>query len=291
MKRATILIALLGILSCIAVSAIAQPKVRVAVLRFEDNTAHRWWVSTKLGEAAADVFVTALLNTGKFSVIERNRLDDILKEHNLVAQGGVTPQSAVELGKLLGAELMVLGSITEFGVESYGARFRGIGGNLANYHTKIDIRVVNVQTSEIIYAGREGSSYRGVGVGIKGFEAGRDADYGKVAGATMAGAVEKLAAGVAAKSAEMSTYLGFGRIARVSGDKVYINRGTQDGVQVGDRFEVWRMGEPIVDPDTGQTIGVDEEKIGVIEVTSVQPRLSICSIVEGNPGNGDMIKK
>lgn len=292
MKRTTVLVSVGILLLVCAASALAQPKTRIAVLRFEDNTPHHWWVADKLGEAAADKFTTELVNSGQFSVIERNRLNDILKEHNLVAQGAITPQSAVDIGKLLGVELMVMGSVTEFGYERYGSRITSrFRGTMYRYTCKIDIRVVNVQTAEIIYANSEGSSHIDAGVGIGGVAGGKDSDYGRVAGKTLEKATQKLVAELAVKAAGMSTYVGFGRVATVSGDKVYINRGSEDGVAVGDVFEVWRFGEPIIDPDTGQELGKEESKVGEIEVTSVQAKMSICKINSGEAAKGDMIKE
>jgi curli biogenesis system outer membrane secretion channel CsgG len=291
MKKVSVLLFAGLILVSFAVTALAQPKVRIAVLRFEDNTPHYWWDATKLGDAAADKFTTELVNSGKFSVIERNRLDDILKEHNLTAQGAVTPQTAVELGKLLGVELMVMGSITEFGFERYGAGITSrFHGTMYRYTCKIDVRVVNVQTAEILYADAEGSDHIDVGVGISGYAAGRDSDYGRVAGKTLEKATQKLVAGLEEKAAGMSTYVGFGRVASVSGNDIYINRGSSDGVSVGAHFTVVRFGEPIIDPDTGQELGKMESEVGVIEVVSVQAKLSICKLVSGEAAAGDMIK-
>jgi curli biogenesis system outer membrane secretion channel CsgG len=291
MKKVSLLFIVGLVLVSFAATAMAQPKVRIAVLRFEDNTPHSWWEATKLGEAAADKFTTELVISGQFSVIERNRLDDILREHNLAAQGAVTPQTAVELGKLLGVELMVMGSITEFGFERYGAgitsRFRGA---MYRYTCKIDVRVVNVQTAEIMYANSEGSDHIDIGVGIEGYSAGRDSDYGRVAGKTLEKATKKLVDELAVKAGGMSTYVGFGRVASVSGDNIYINRGSSDGVNVGDRFTVIRFGDAIIDPDTGQELGKMESEVGVIEVVSVQAKLSICKLVSGEAAQGDMIK-
>jgi curli biogenesis system outer membrane secretion channel CsgG len=289
MKKTVVAVLAISILLATAVGVAAQRKTRIAVLRFEDQTQTHWWSPDKLGDAAADVFMTELLKTGTFSVIERARLNDILKEHNLVAQGAVTPQSAVQLGKLLGAQLMVVGSVTEFGTEVHGARFRGIGGSVATYRCMIDVRVINVETSEILYADRQGSNYRGVAVGINSFEAGRDADYGKVAGATMAGAVEKLVQGLAAASEELSSASGFGMIADVDGADIYINRGSVDGIKAGDRFRVVRLGKKIIDPETGQTMGQKREDVGVIQVVDVMEKMSICKLVSGDAQKGDGI--
>ncbi len=85
--------------------------------------------------------------------------------------------------------------------------------------------------------------------------------------------------------------MGFGSVANADGGEVYINRGTSDGVNVGDKFEVWRLGAKIIDPETGQSLGQKKERVGVIEVVTVESRYSICRIVEGEAAQGDMIKR
>jgi hypothetical protein len=53
-----------------------------------------------------------------------------------------------------------------------------------------------------------------------------------------------------------------GKIAKVAGNKLYINAGKKTGLKVGDRLDVYRVGEDIIDPDTHQKLGTTEDKIG-----------------------------
>lgn len=290
MKKLTVLLAII-LAMVIAANAIAQSKPRVAVLKFEEKFDRSWWVTGRLGEKASEMMTTELFKTKKFTVLERARLNDVLKEHNLTASGAVTPQTAVELGKLLGVDLMVMGSVTEFGWDKYTGGFRRIGGTLYNYKSTIDIRVVNVQTAEIMYAESANGTHRGLGVGINSFEAGKESSYDAVAYETFKGAIEKLVDGLGQSASSMSSYQGFGRVASVDGADVYINRGSGDGVKVGDKFDVYRFGKKIIDPDTGQTLGQKKDKVGVIQVVSVDAaKLSTCKILSGEAKQGDMIE-
>ncbi len=67
----------------------AQAKIRVAVMNFENNSTWAWW-GDNLGAAAADELATQLVQTGKYTVIERRELASILQEQNLGASGAVT---------------------------------------------------------------------------------------------------------------------------------------------------------------------------------------------------------
>ncbi len=120
----------------------AQGKLRVAVVDFENKSTWHWW-GDRLGEAAADVFVTDLMDTGKFTLIEREKIDAILAEQQLGASGAVTSQTAAKIGKLLGVDLILTGSITQFSVSSTGGGFRGIGGKVTTGKVVLQARLVN----------------------------------------------------------------------------------------------------------------------------------------------------
>jgi TolB-like protein len=68
-----------------------------------------------------------------------------------------------------------------------------------------------------------------------------------------------------------------GYVRSVSGDMVYIDLGQDSGIFEGMRFEVVRLGEPIV--SEGVIIGHQEEIIGEIEITRVRAQMSIASII------------
>jgi hypothetical protein len=66
--------------------------------------------------------------------------------------------------------------------------------------------------------------------------------------------------------------------------------GSVSGIQVGDRYSVFSMGEALVDPDTGQVLGVDESQIGDGEVVEVQDRFSIMTFT-GAANAKDTVRK
>jgi len=53
-----------------------------------------------------------------------------------------------------------------------------------------------------------------------------------------------------------------GKIAKVAGTKLFINAGKKTGLQVGDKLDVYRVGEDIIDPDTHVKLGASEDKVG-----------------------------
>jgi curli biogenesis system outer membrane secretion channel CsgG len=138
------------------------PKARIAVSQFKDKTGKGWWTS-RIGDGMADQLVTALFNTNRFIVLERQTLDAVLEEQDLGASGRIKQETAAPIGEIEGAELLVVGAVTEFeGASSGGGG--GIGGGLASgifgalaggfkkAHMAIDLRVIDTRTSRILAA-------------------------------------------------------------------------------------------------------------------------------------------
>src|SRR3954449_8668746 len=101
-------------------------KPRIAVLEFKNKADNQWWYHGG-AEAAQDVFVTELVKSGKFRVVEREQLEALMKEKNLSLSGDVDPKTAVRIGKLLGVNYLLTGSVTEYGVTEKGAHSGGLG--------------------------------------------------------------------------------------------------------------------------------------------------------------------
>ncbi len=266
----------------------AQGKLRVAVVNFENkSTWHHW--GNRLGEAAADVFVTDLLNTGKFTVIEREKLDAVLQEQDLGASGAVTPQTAAKIGKLLGVDLIMTGSVSQFSISKAGGGLRGVRLGVTTGKVVMQARLVNTSTGEIVVATEAENKKRLVGASIRGARFYQDFDYG-LANEVMHPAVEKMVAEIVSKSAGMSPAAKTGRIIKVEGTKVWVNLGAGSGVKAGDVFDVYRKGEELIDPETGLSLGAEEEKVGKIIITEVKAKYSIGSIQGGDVQAKDFFK-
>jgi len=137
------------------------PKARIAVSRFKDKTGKGWWTG-QIGDGMADQLVTALFNTNRYIVLERQTLGDVLQEQDLGASGRVRSDTAAPIGQIEGAELLVVGAVTEFEGAASGARggIGGIGGGILGAitggfkkaHMAIDLRLIDARTSRIVAA-------------------------------------------------------------------------------------------------------------------------------------------
>lgn len=137
------------------------PKARIAVAQFKDKTGGGWWTG-KIGDGMADQMVTALFNTNRFIVLDRQILDDVLTEQDLGASGRIRQDTAAPIGEVEGAELLIVGAVTEFegGASGLQGGAGGIGGGVLGAltggfrraHMAIDVRIVDTRTSRIVAA-------------------------------------------------------------------------------------------------------------------------------------------
>lgn len=142
------------------------PKARIAVSQFTDKSAkgghlHGWW-NAQIGDGMRDMLATALFNTNRFIVLERQQIGEILAEQDFGASGRVKQETAAAIGEIEGAELLVTGAITEFEPASggigggmggiFGSVFGAVAGGLKKSHIAIDLRVIDTRTSRIVAA-------------------------------------------------------------------------------------------------------------------------------------------
>lgn len=280
--------------------AFAQQKRSVAVMDFDYATVQSgvaaiFGSNQDVGKGLADLIVEKLVKAGTYRVIERKAIQKILAEQNFSNSDRVDPNSAAKIGRLLGADAIIMGSITQFGRDDKQTKVGGdvIGGRLSKYgiggvgrkNSKavvgLTARMVSVDTGEIlgVAAGkgestRSGTSLLGGG-GSVGAAANAAVDMtssnfadtvlGEAVTAASAQLVNELnsaAARIPTKEVNVE-----GLVADVSGNSLVINVGTRGGVKVGDKLSVKRVGREIRDPATGKVIRRVEENIGEITIT------------------------
>ena len=171
----------LAFVAAAAISEAQNAKPRIAVLEFKNKADNQWWYSGG-AEAAQDVFVTELVKSGKFRVIDREQLAALMQEKNLSLGGDIDPSSAVKAGKLLGCQYFLTGAVTEYGAQGTSAHGPGVGGlpgfsgGKKTFTAAANARIIDTTTGEIVWAdearGEESSSKVYVG----GFGGGVDDD-------------------------------------------------------------------------------------------------------------------
>ena len=131
------------------------PKARITVSKFVDKSAKGYG---QIGEGMTDMLTTALFNSNRFIVLERGELGEVLREQDLAASGRIKQGTEAPIGEIEGAELLVVGAITEFEPNAGGVGggvltgVLGVGIGVETAHIAIDIRVIDAKTSRILAA-------------------------------------------------------------------------------------------------------------------------------------------
>ncbi len=156
-------------------------KPRIAVIEFKNKADNQWWYHGG-AEAAQDVFVTELVKSGKFRVVEREQLEALMQEKGLTLSGDVDPKSAIKVGKLLGVNYLLTGSVTEYGITEKGAHGSGIGGlpgfsvGKKTFVAAMNARLIDTSTGEIMWADEARAEESSSKVSVGGFGGGVDDD-------------------------------------------------------------------------------------------------------------------
>ena len=329
MKRIALVLSLVGVLLFLAAaqaqtapSPTAPRKKRVAVFDFDYATVQTYSAAAfgsnvDVGRGIADLTVKYLVQDGTYSVIERKAMDKILTEQNFSNSDRANPTSAAKLGKLLGVDAIIVGSVTQFGNDTKNTNVGGGGGPWGAYgvggfgHKKtkaivaVDARMVDIDTAEILgvasgkgESSRESTSLLGGGGGWHGWGGGA-VDFGSsdfqqtILGEAVNSAVKQMSGELIADNTKLQTRTVHveGLVAAVDGGQIILNVGARAGLKVGDQLNVERVTREIKDPSTGAVIRKMSSTIGVIKLTDVDDGSAVGTAVSGSGFKvGDMVK-
>jgi curli biogenesis system outer membrane secretion channel CsgG len=292
----------IGFQGALPVQGAPDGRLRVAVLPFDDGSIQgrdRWWgPDWRVGSSVSDELVTALFNTGKFRIIEREQIQKVLAEQNLGDSRRIEPKTAARLGRILGTQILIIGKVTEFSTNSEGAAVdtpRGIGfGIRANTaRVTIDARMVDTTSAEILAIasghGEKKKTSIGLRVDFTRIEFGSNEFRKTNLGVALRDAVNTLAEQLASKADAINAvpplkHPGrlaepiFGKVATIYGSKIYLNIGDRAGVHPGMKFRVYRIVKTVKDPNTGKIIDYITEPTAIIRVVSVKRDSAVCKI-------------
>lgn len=252
-------------------------KRKVAIGRFSNETQYGKGIfydkeNDPMGKQALDILSSKLAASGKFILLERNDMASLLQE---CQNGQKTPAQ-------IGADYMIIGSITQFGRKNTGKQGVFTNTNTQTVEAAVDIRLVDVSTGLIVYSG-EGkgqaqlTSKTTFGVGGK---ASFDATLSDKA---ISEAIGQLVENIVNKCTDKpwQTY-----ILSNDADGTIIAGGASQGLSAGDVFEVVTKGKRVKNPQTGIMIELPGKKIGTATVLSTggdtpETEYSFVSLSEG----------
>lgn len=209
--------------------------------------------------------ITVLVNTRKFDVIERDRINSVLQEQDFNNSGMVDDQHAIQIGKLIGTDYMVMGK-----VEVVRAAHKSKDIAYTDYvkHTTtgdmiVNMRIIDTKTGQIVSAKKVKTH-----IVSDGNQPG-EVFFDQLKEDTVKRMVVEVIDGVFPIKVVGSTP-----------EQVFLNRGAgAASFSVGQKLDVYQIGENLIDPDTGDSMGNMETKIAEVVVSSIQPKKSVAQII------------
>lgn len=323
-RFASRLVTVLFIVSAICFGQQTPARKRVAIMSFDYGTvqgsvAAIFGSNQDVGKGISDLLVQKLVNDGNYSVIERTMMDKILAEQNFSNSDRADSNTAAKIGRILGVDAIITGTITQFGRDDKsttvgGGGFGGVTGRygiggVQSRESKavvaVTARLIDINTAEILAACTgTGQSKRGgtslVGAGGGGWSGGgggldmSSSNFGAtILGEAVHQAVDSLGAQLDAKASSLPTHKAIvsGVVADVSGNTLIINVGSRVGLKVGDSLEVSRPVRTVKDPTTGKVLKTVVDKLGTATVTEVDESSATLSYSGASAAKvGDTVK-
>jgi hypothetical protein len=227
--------------------------------------------------------------TRRFKMFERSgevMQSSVLREQDF-AQGGRAMGDAAEFGKLNNVQMIIQPMITAFSLNSSHAPIEELPGKFRVSHNgrlSVTVKVLDTSSGEIKFQTTQES----------GFSQG-----GGVADSRVAGPGRDAWGGMAKESANKITNAVVGyvfpiQVIKADGSDIFVNRGEGGGIAAGESYDVYSVGEAMIDPVTNENLGSSEKYIGRVKVQRVAPRFSVVHGVgklSATPKSGDILRK
>jgi|AntAceMinimDraft_17_1070374.scaffolds.fasta_scaffold44558_1 curli biogenesis system outer membrane secretion channel CsgG len=233
-------------------------KRKVAIARFtnESKYAKGYFYdrdNDPLGKQVVDILSTKLVMSNKFILLEREDLDLIIKEAQL---------SSMEFQKV-GADYIIVGSLTEFGRKNIGDVNLLSRTKSQIVYAGVNIRLIDVSTGQIIYSEEGKGEAETSTTTVMGL--GETADYdASLSDKAISAAISKLVENIIQNCMDRpwKSYI----LSEQDG-KYIISGGKSQGLKLGDKFDIVKKGDRLINPQTGMYISLPGEIEGEIEIS------------------------
>jgi len=317
MRRTTLFIAAAGLTLVCGVAARAQNggKPVIGIKAFENPP--NYYNST-IGTGLSDLFTTELVKTNKYKIVEREALADLVGEVDLGKSGYGDKATATPKGHFKGLEYLFVCKVTNFGEKERkvgtggigGRVFGGVGTRQTSAYVRLDFRIVDATTREVVYAGSGEGEDKTTGVSVDGGALGQGAgainfsdrsfldsqvgratmkaigdvigkmDHNFLSSRTSGSGEIKAQEAAARDAAETAASQAPGKIlAVVSNQLIVVSLGANTGLKIGDKLKVLKP-ENVTD-SKGKVVFTEEKEVGLLVVTDVQADRSKASVVSG----------
>jgi curli biogenesis system outer membrane secretion channel CsgG len=318
MKRMTSFIGAAALVLLSSAAAFAQEggKPVIGIKAFENPP--NYYNST-IGNGLSDLFTTELMKTNKYRIVEREALGDLANEVDLGKSAYGDKATATPKGRFKGLEYLFIAKVTNFGEKEKkagaagigGRVFGGVGGRKSEAYVRLDFRIVDATTREVIYAGSGEGEDKTTGISVDGGAFGRGAgavdfsdrsfldsmvgratmkaindvikkmDHGFLANRTSGAGEVRAQESAARAAAEQAANEAPGQVlAVVSNQLIIVSIGSGQGLKIGDKLKVFKSVN--VTDSQGKVVYSEEKEVGLLVVTEVQADRSKASTVSGS---------
>jgi len=227
--------------------------------------------------------------TRRFAMFERSSevmQSSVLREQDF-AQGGHAIGDAAEFGKLNNVQMIVQPIITSFSLSSTHEAIEELPGKFRASHVgrlTVTVKVLDTSSGEIKYQTTQDAGF---------------SQNGGVADTRVAGPGRDAWGGMAKEAATKVTNSVVGyvfpiQVIKADGTDIFVNRGEGGGIAAGETYELYSVGEAMIDPVTKENLGSSETRLGRVKVVRVNPRFSVVQAVgkfSTAPKPGDILRK
>ncbi len=288
-KRISLALGALLLVTALPVLA-AEGGMRYTITVSEFDNKAGWHGQWDLGWGWGEVLTQRLHDTGEFIVLgESDMRVEALREQDFAASGR-TAQGAKTpvMGQMTPAQLLVKGAITHVQDDTTGGgggiRYKNIrlGGKKGKAEINATIYIVDSTTGQVVASSSVvGKSHRkGARVGYYNGSFGGDVggykhdNVGKAIEDAVAEAVDWM-------TTQLEDIPWTGSVALIKDGKIYVNRGTREGVGSGQVFVVGEV-DVIRDPATGEVLDQSMNELARLRADEVKEKLAICSVISGD---------
>ena len=232
-------------------------KIRMAIMPFAFNAAAPDWLTDKesVGQGITDKLNVAIAELGRFEVVERVRLNDVMQEQALAQSGVVSDSAAAQAGNVTGAELIVTGAINMFSVGPEQS------DNKTIYRSRISmsVRFVDATTTLVKKAAQIETDQTG--------SSASDAQFKAMSNASKQ-IIDQIKLLYPLKCS----------IAKIEGKTVYLTMGSAMGIKVGMQFKTWQR--TTVTDNAGKVLGTEQKETGIIKVTYADSNFAKAQVIK-----------
>ncbi len=237
----------------------------------------------KESQVLREMVVTKAQKSGKFTVIEQTRMDEIKGQMDNEMDGDYDQGALVQRGKMQSAKYSAFGTITRYETYRKQTGYSIAGGNeTLTMKVTLDMRLVDNELGTVVgsdqVTGQIDTTSSQVGILGLGRASESQGEIGRL--------LDNLAQNVVAKI--VTTLYPIHIIAVNSDEKVVMINAGETVVSVGERLIVYARGNEVVDPYTGEVLGSEEMTVGEVEVYETRVKFANCRIIKPIQRPGDL---